>query len=231
MLKEKPEDKLSLSFIAQSRADKLLLGFLQLHDECLGHSPVVPRLGKEVPGTSFHEATCRHSSVYKSGTVDNTHDFEGLTQIHLFLEAVGTRRCNVSVLGIVTLSLLTHPTSDTSFGFPGSSDSKESSCNAGELGSIPGLGRRKWRRKWQPTPVFLPGESHGQRSLAGYSPWDCKESDTTERPHFHFPVSLLLILLTVLASHPFRSELYSVGYELLVTHKVNLASYNSFIME
>ena len=139
MLKEKPEDKLSLSFIAQSRADKLLLGFLQLHDECLGHSPVVPRLGKEVPGTSFHEATCRHSSVYKSGTVDNTHDFEGLTQIHLFLEAVGTRRCNVSVLGIVTLSLLTHPTSDTSFGFPGSSDSKESSCNAGELGSIPAL--------------------------------------------------------------------------------------------
>ena len=37
-----------------------------------------------------------------------------------------------------------------------------------------------WRRKWQPTPVFLPGESHGKRSLAGYSPWGCKESDTTE---------------------------------------------------
>ena len=40
--------------------------------------------------------------------------------------------------------------------------------------------------KWQPTPVFLPGESHGQRSLVGYSPWDHKESDTTERLHFHF---------------------------------------------
>ena len=38
-----------------------------------------------------------------------------------------------------------------------------------------------WRREWQPTPVFLPGESHGQRSLAGYSPWGQKESDTTER--------------------------------------------------
>ena len=37
------------------------------------------------------------------------------------------------------------------------------------------------RRKWQPIPGFLPGESHGQRSLAGYSPWECKESDTTER--------------------------------------------------
>ena len=37
-----------------------------------------------------------------------------------------------------------------------------------------------WRRKWQPTPVFLPGESHGQKSLEGYSPWGSKESDTTE---------------------------------------------------
>ena len=37
-----------------------------------------------------------------------------------------------------------------------------------------------WRRAWQPTPVFFPGESHGQRSLVGYSPWGCKESDTTE---------------------------------------------------
>ena len=37
-----------------------------------------------------------------------------------------------------------------------------------------------WRRKWQPTPVFLPGESHGQRSLVGCSPWGCTESDTTE---------------------------------------------------
>ena len=37
-----------------------------------------------------------------------------------------------------------------------------------------------WRRKWQLTPIFLPGESHGQRGLVGYSPWSCKESDTTE---------------------------------------------------
>ena len=37
-----------------------------------------------------------------------------------------------------------------------------------------------WRREWQSTPVLLPGESHGQRSLAGYSPWGCKESETTE---------------------------------------------------
>ena len=52
-------------------------------------------------------------------------------------------------------------------------------ANAGELGSIPKLGGFPWRRKGQPTPVFLPGEFHGQRSLASYSPWDQKESDTT----------------------------------------------------
>ena len=43
-----------------------------------------------------------------------------------------------------------------------------------------------WRRKWQPTPVFLPGESHGWRSLVDYSPRGRKESDMTERLHFHF---------------------------------------------
>ena len=72
-----------------------------------------------------------------------------------------------------------------SLGFPGGSEVKTSACNAGDLGSIPGSGRFPWRRKWQPTPVFLPGESHGQRSLVGYSPRGRKESDTTERLHFH----------------------------------------------
>ena len=43
-----------------------------------------------------------------------------------------------------------------------------------------------WRRKWQPTPVLLPGESQGRRSLIGYSPQSCKESDMTERIHFHW---------------------------------------------
>ena len=42
-----------------------------------------------------------------------------------------------------------------------------------------------WRRKWQPTPVFLPGKCHGQRSLAGYSPWGCKESDMTYQLSIH----------------------------------------------
>ena len=69
---------------------------------------------------------------------------------------------------------------------PGGSEVKASAWNAGDLGSIPGSGKIPWRRKRQPTPVLLPGESHGGRSLVGYSPWGGKELDTTERLHFHF---------------------------------------------
>ena len=81
--------------------------------------------------------------------------------------------------------------------FVGGSGSKESACNARNPGFDPQIGkipwRREWqptpvflprefhgqRREWQPTPVFLPREFHGQRSLVGYSPWGHKESDTT----------------------------------------------------
>ena len=61
-------------------------------------------------------------------------------------------------------------------GFPRGLASKEPACKAvdsGDAGSISGSGRSaiSWRRKWQPTPVFLPGKSHGQRSLVGCSPW------------------------------------------------------------
>ena len=54
-----------------------------------------------------------------------------------------------------------------------------------------------WSWKWHPTPVFLPGESHGQRSLAVYSPWGLKESDTTEHithTHTHTQVTVILFL-------------------------------------
>ena len=47
------------------------------------------------------------------------------------------------------------------------------------------------RRQWHPTPVLLPGKSHGRRSLVGCSPWGCEESDTTERLHFHFSLSCI----------------------------------------
>ena len=57
-------------------------------------------------------------------------------------------------------------------GFSDGSDGKESAYNAGDLGSISGSGRSPG--EGQPTAVFMPGESHGQRSLEGYSPWGCK---------------------------------------------------------
>ena len=55
-------------------------------------------------------------------------------------------------------------------GFPGDSLAKKPPANARDMGSIPGLGRFPWRRKWQPTPALLPEKSHGHRSLESYSP-------------------------------------------------------------
>ena len=63
---------------------------------------------------------------------------------------------------------------------PGDSDGKAPVYNAGDLGLIPGSGRIPWRRKWQPTPVLVPGKFHAWRSLVGYSPWGRKEWDMTE---------------------------------------------------
>ena len=63
-------------------------------------------------------------------------------------------------------------------------------ANAGDVGSVPGLGLRKW----QPTPVFLPGKFHEQRSLVGYSPWGCEGSDTTEQLSTHKGVPSLTIM-------------------------------------
>ena len=64
--------------------------------------------------------------------------------------------------------------------FPGSSDGKASAYNAGDPGSIPGSERSPGEGQ-QPTPVFMPGKSHGPRSLVGYNPRGHKELDTTER--------------------------------------------------
>ena len=83
-------------------------------------------------------------------------------------------------------SLLQHHSSKASIlRCSGGAEVKASSCSVGDLGLIPGSGRFPWRRKWQPTPVFLPEESHGRRSLPGL-----EESGTTERLHFHFQLSL-----------------------------------------
>ena len=61
-----------------------------------------------------------------------------------------------------------------SFTHPGDSNGKESACSAENPGLIPGIGKIPWRQEWLPTPVFLPGKFHEQRSLRGYSPWVAK---------------------------------------------------------
>ena len=101
------------------------------------------------------------------------------------------------------------------------------------------VGKISWRRACQPTPVFLPGESHGQRNLESYSPWDCKESDMTEqlsisletrehlvngalwiRPFFPHFLPLFLFILLLLFSFPsgIRKTL-NCSSERLQTHQ------------
>ena len=68
-------------------------------------------------------------------------------------------------------------------GFPGGASGKEPACQCRRhkrCGFDPWVRKIPWRKEWQLIPVYLPGEFHGQRSLAGFSPWGCKESDTTE---------------------------------------------------
>ena len=79
--------------------------------------------------------------------------------------------------------------------FLGGASGKEPACQCKRCRFDPWLGKISWQRVWKPTPVFLPGESQGQRSLAGYSPSGQKESDTTETPqHTHIPAVLLKLL-------------------------------------
>ena len=68
-------------------------------------------------------------------------------------------------------------------GFPGGTSGKEPACQCRRrrrCGFSPWIRKIPWRRKWQPTPILLPGKFHGQRSLEGYSPWGCKGSDMME---------------------------------------------------
>ena len=77
---------------------------------------------------------------------------------------------------------------DRKLGLPRWYSSKESvwQCRRHKRrGLDPWVRKILWRRKWQPIPVLLPGKSHGQKSLVGYSPWSCKELDTTELRSTH----------------------------------------------
>ena len=78
--------------------------------------------------------------------------------------------------GVSRLSLLQgiFPTQGSNPRLPSSSVVKNPPASAEDMGSIPGVEKIPWRRKWQPTLVFLPWKSHGQRSLGGYNPWGHK---------------------------------------------------------
>ena len=68
-------------------------------------------------------------------------------------------------------------------GFPGDLMVRNPPCQCRRPRFHPWVGKIPWRRPWQPTPVFSPGKSHGQRSLVGYSPWGGSQRDTTEHVH------------------------------------------------
>ena len=113
--------------------------------------------------------------------------------------------------------------------FPGGSDGKAFAYNVEDPGSTSWVRKIFWRRKWQPTPVLLPGESHGWRNLVGNSPWGHKESDLTER--LHFPFFLLKILIvrikpkvsTVSYDHILRGHISSEMRAQVVPTTVSLA--------
>ena len=98
---------------------------------------------------------------------------------------------------IITLNslLVRLPISTSLVGFPGGTDSKESTCNVGDLGLIPELGRSLGGGHGNPLQYYCPENPHGQRSLVGDNPWGSKESGMTERlSTCKSPLHLILIL-------------------------------------
>ena len=98
-------------------------------------------------------------------------------------------RCIFNVYILISLSVCVcaraymyiYAHTHTPMGFPGGSVVKNPACQCRRHGLSPWVGKFPWRRKWHATPVFLPREAHGQRSLVGYSPLGRKELDTTEQ--------------------------------------------------
>ena len=109
------------------------------------------------------------------------------------------------------------------WGFPSGSDGKESVCQAGDPGLIPGSVKIPWRRKWQPARVFLPGEFHGQSSLVGYSPW-VTESDTSEwltHTHTHTHTHRKILYLFTKTQISALTALFHLPYLKCTSQKIN----------
>ena len=87
------------------------------------------------------------------------------------------------LMGLLWANFL--PSLSCLWGFPGGTSGKESTYQYRWYSFNPWVQQMPWRRKWQPTPVFLPGESHGQGSLVGYSPWGCSGAQLSNWTHTH----------------------------------------------
>ena len=99
------------------------------------------------------------------------------------------------------------------YGFLGGSDDKESACQCRRPGFDPWVRKIPWRRSLQPTPVFLPGEFHGQRSLVGYSPWGHKELDTTEQPTQQY---IYVYVYIYMHTHTHTHTLFSILFRIMI---------------
>ena len=96
------------------------------------------------------------------------------------------------------------------------------------VGTIP------WSGRWQPTPVFLPGQFHGQRTLKGYSSWGCKESDMTEQAHTKFnqkpgSASEMSVLLYSSVSLQYHAGLIIIDLEYVLLTVDSVFSYYTFL--
>ena len=119
----------------------------------------------------------------------------------------------------------------SNLGFPGGSDRKESSCNVGDMGLIPGLGRSLEGGHGNPLQHSCLENSHGQRSLVGYSPWGRKESDTTERLSIHSTFKLNLIFREILCLKWWKDKYFTQFYEAMINSDLILLTqkFHAFI--
>ena len=101
-------------------------------------------------------------------------------------------------------------------GFPGGSAAKNLHANAGRCRFGPWVQKIPWRRKWQPTPIFLPGKFHGRRSLEGYSPWGRRVRHTEATEHagmlpLHMTFGKQAVLNNIISKDKTRKEVRSAA--------------------
>ena len=131
--------------------------------------------------------------------LSSTWKMKEMTKLHVIAgsDDGAARHCNFNVVAgckeLKRMCIQKH--------FPGGTSGKEPTCQCRrhrrcEFNSW--IGKIPWKRKWQPTPVFLPRKFHGQRSLASDSPWGCKESDATEWLSMHTQLEVYITSIHIL---------------------------------